>query len=259
MRSRAHGWSGHARWSAYDAPVSDRPAFDPQVRAAGLAAGTVAGLALLGLAVSTHGAHPGWAWLLAALGLLLTVWSLTTVLRLRSRTGRLRVRSRDGGLEVVGSAVPRVLDVVAAAVLLLALVGAVIAQAAGASTGTLEALPVVVLAVLALVAFWRVVAVVAGRRRTASVWLYVDGVVVSGPGGRERFVWSDLTAVSTSPLALLGHGGSSVPLPERELRSEPGRVAGLVGHYLARSGDRRELADERAVRRVHDDAFHVAG
>lgn len=166
------------------------------------------------------------------------------------------MRSREGGLEIVGSAVPRVLDVLFAAVLVLALVAALLAQADGART--LEALPVVGLAVLALVAFWRVVAVVAGRRRVASVWLYADGVVVSGPGGRERFVWSDLTAVSTSPLTLVGHGGSSVPLPERELRSDPRRVARLLGHYLARPRDRRELADQWAVQRVHDDALDAA-
>lgn len=86
-------------------------------------------------------------------------------------------------------------------------------------------------------------------------WWHADAVEVSGPGSRERFAWSDLTGVARGPLRLLGHAGTSVPLPERELASDPALVARLLGHYAERPRDRRELGDGRAAERERDDGF----
>ncbi len=221
--------------------------------------GAGGGLVLLGLGLACAvGGLPTWAWLLVSVGALATAWCADTAVRLRARRGVLHVRPRAGGLEVPGTPLPRGLEVLAAVVLTVALVAALLAQVddgSGSAPSTLTALPTVGLGVLALVAFWRTVSVVARRRRTATVRLDADAVEVSGPGGHERFAWSDLTGVAQGPLRLLGHAGTSVPLPERELASDPALVARLLGHYVDRPRDRRELGDGRAAERVRDDGL----
>lgn len=224
-----------------------------------LAVVAVASLALGLLAFRVD--RPTWGWLLCAVGVAVGALAADQLYAAGGRTGRLRLRTTETGLVVLGSPWSRAVDVVAAVVFVVALVASLLASVdAGAEpggSGLATAGPVVVLALLAALAFYRVLGVLATRRRTSRLRLHSEGVEASGADGRATFSWDALTGVQAGPgpnvLVLLGHAGTDVPLPAVELRSDPQLVARLLEHYRTHPRDRAELVDERALSRVRED------
>lgn len=164
------------------------------------------------------------------------------------RRGRLRVRRRGEGVEVLGWAWSRPVEVVQPIVLLVGFVGATLALEG--PPGTLVSLVMLTAALLAAWGYFRLVMVLGLRRRRSRVVLGAEGVELSGTDGRGLFPWDVLTGVDERPLRLLGHGPPDVRLPARELLSDPALVARLVERYQRRPSRRGELADHRVFQQV---------
>lgn len=218
-------------------------------------------LVCLVLAAVVATSRPTWSWLLGGIGAALVPWVLDVLVTALGRRGRLRLRTVGSATEVVGSAWSRPVDVAAAVVLLVALVGSLLSLV-DTSTGTPgldAAAPVAVLALLALLAFGTLLSVVARRRRRSRLRLHAGGLEVSGPDGRGDFEWDALTRLRPSPLAAQTVDGAWVPLQQQELRSDPALVARLVEHYRTHPRERDELADGRAVERARTDRLGPLG
>lgn len=219
----------------------------------------VVGVGCLALGIVGFGMDRAtWGWLLGAVGVALVLLGADQAHIRAGRRGRLRVRRTRSGLEVVGSRWSRAVDVAATLVFVAALVGALMDLAEVGGTPGLDAAgPVVVLAVLAALAFFTTLRVIGLRRRPTWLRLGPEGLEVSGPQGREAFAWADLTAVQAGPglddLVLVGHGESRVDVPVAELRSDPAAAARLLEHYRASDRDRAELGDDRALERIRTD------
>ncbi|MGL5829464.1 MAG: hypothetical protein ACRC0L_07835, partial [Angustibacter sp.] len=162
----------------------------------------------------------------------------------------------DGGLEVVGSVWPARAGVLAAVVTVVGTVLGVVALVGGDSPDVTAAGPVVVLAGFAVAAVWPAARYLAGRRPVDSLTLDRHGFTARSRGRAEPFTWGDVTGFGVGlgglTVQVVGHGGTSVPFPAAELRSDPALVARLLDHYRTHDRDRSDLASGAALTRLRN-------
>lgn len=231
----------------------------------GLLAFVVVVLTGIGMAaVAVAGDQPTWAVLFVTLSAMVLVSLLGLVAAaLPRRRHWLRVRTSREGVEVVGSPWPARAGVLLAGVAVVGLLAGALVLARSSSRSLDTIAPVLVLGGFAVGGAWTAIRYAVRRQPLDAILLRREGLTVRRGRSTESFGWGQVTGFRVGKggltLDLLGHSGTSVPVPTSELRSDPAVVAELLEFYRTHERERSELGSGRAADRVRTAAFSAAG